>query len=104
MIELKEKIIEIMELYQEHKDYYLSNKNGNKEPFDKPYFEYFRLAYHRALYVQIKKTNLGTFLIIANYNSYDLIKKNEWIENETLIINNKKMKFNNCGQSALSAK
>jgi hypothetical protein len=37
---------------------------------------------------------LDVKLIEANYTSYDLINENKFIENETIKINNKKMKFN----------
>ncbi|QQM28510.1 Eco57I restriction-modification methylase domain-containing protein [Elizabethkingia sp. M8] len=41
-----------------------------------------------------KLLELDVNLIEANYTSYDLISENNYIENETITINSKKMKFN----------
>jgi hypothetical protein len=55
-------------------------------PTSKIAYEFTRKVY--------KLLELDVKLIEANYTSYDLISENKFIENETIKINNKKMKFN----------
>ena len=55
-------------------------------PTSKIAYEFTRKVY--------KLLELDVKLIEANYTSYDLINENKFIENETIKINNKKMKFN----------
>ena len=55
-------------------------------PTSKIAYEFTRKVY--------KLLELDVKLIETNYTSYDLISENKFIENETIKINNKKMKFN----------
>jgi hypothetical protein len=55
-------------------------------PTSKSAYEFTRKVY--------KLLDLDVNLIEANYTSYDLISENKFIENETININNKTMKFN----------
>ncbi len=55
-------------------------------PTSKTAYEFTRKVY--------KLLNLDVNQIEANYTSYDLISENNFIENETIKINNKTMKFN----------